>query len=324
MVRKLQVTTDPKSFDINCRRNNDVKEREILPIKQLEDITYLKLNEIEFESNIRSNYQEKGLNELAESMKIAGQLEPIRVYKGEEKYFIIYGHRRYKAAEIAGLPQLKCIINVSKPTEIEKLYLQIIENEQSESLSAEDREAYIKKLLDQGQSYKQIAENMGKSESWIRECSVAHYVREQNKSAFEEAGVQFTTKEAYLLRNLKEEELETLIDAITTSPENKTEILKEANRRTKKKNSGKRPKNNKNTFSNNEALANTLVSPAIENGTVPSKSNQIILTIFLKENKINIFIENDETVDLSESIKRSLLDLLYNYYGEKGYEKIPD
>src|SRR5512135_3246036 len=78
----------------------------------------------------REDFDPESLARLAESLKARGQLQPIRVRwdEGRDQYVIVCGERRWRAAEMAGLPTMSCIImeGVIEPSEL--LALQLIEN----------------------------------------------------------------------------------------------------------------------------------------------------------------------------------------------------
>ncbi len=88
----------------------------------------------------RKNFDEDALEELADSIKQFGLLQPILVQKRNDYYEIIAGERRWRAAKKAGLKEIPVIIKNYSDQEIVEISL--IENIQREDLNAiEDREA---------------------------------------------------------------------------------------------------------------------------------------------------------------------------------------
>lgn len=108
------------------------------------------------------------LSELVNSIKEKGVLEPVLVRKKEERFEIISGERRFRAAIDAGLQEIPCIeIDVS---DNEALEIALIENLQRKDLTTFE-ESYGLRLLSElyGYSHKEIAEKIGKSRSSITE-----------------------------------------------------------------------------------------------------------------------------------------------------------
>ena len=123
----------------------------------------------------RKSSNQKSLNELAESIKKHGLLQPITVeyIEREDCFKIINGGRRYKAAKLAGLQELPCIIKyIDKHT---RLINQLIENIQRQDLSpleeAESIQALInKKRMDNpNYSQREASRELGLPKSYVNE-----------------------------------------------------------------------------------------------------------------------------------------------------------
>ena len=114
----------------------------------------------------RLAFNEEELNELANSIKMYGILQPLILRPIGDKYEIIAGERRYKAATIAGLTDVPAIlVNLDDQTSAE---LAIIENIQRKDLTAIEEAKSYKKLLDLGNlTQDQLAAKMGKKQSTI-------------------------------------------------------------------------------------------------------------------------------------------------------------
>jgi ParB family chromosome partitioning protein len=114
----------------------------------------------------RLTFDEKALNELSDSIKQHGIIQPLVVRKIGDKYEIIAGERRYKAAQIAGLQKVPCVI--MNLNDNESAEVAVIENIQRRDLTAlEEAESY-KKLLDKGYlTQEQLAGRMGKAQATI-------------------------------------------------------------------------------------------------------------------------------------------------------------
>ncbi|MGQ9619242.1 MAG: ParB/RepB/Spo0J family partition protein [Candidatus Aminicenantia bacterium] len=108
------------------------------------------------------------IGELVNSIREKGVLEPILVRRKRERFEIISGERRFRAAQEAGLKEIPCIeIDVS---DNEVLEIALIENLQRKDLTSFE-ESYGLKLLVElyGYSHKEIAEKIGKSRTSITE-----------------------------------------------------------------------------------------------------------------------------------------------------------
>ncbi len=123
----------------------------------------------------RKSLDQKRLNELAESIKKHGLLQPITVeYIEKEDYFkIINGERRYRAAKLAGFHELPCIIkNIDNYT---RLIHQLIENIQRQDLppleEAESIQALINKRRMENPTYSQreASRELGLPKSYVNE-----------------------------------------------------------------------------------------------------------------------------------------------------------
>ena len=123
----------------------------------------------------RKSLNQKRLNELAESIKKHGLLQPISVeyIEHEDCFKIINGERRYKAAKLSGLQELPCIIkNIDKHT---RLIHQLIENIQRQDLppleEAESIQALInKKRMDNpNYSQREASRELGLPKSYVNE-----------------------------------------------------------------------------------------------------------------------------------------------------------
>jgi ParB/RepB/Spo0J family partition protein len=183
-----------------------------------EAVVSIELGKIKYGENVRNeeeNEDSKTLQSLIASLKSEGQMQPIAVYKDTDgKYTIIYGHRRYLAAVAAGLPQLKCVVQVKPKDEVELIALQVAENEHSKSLTAEDRENYITKLLDLGVEQKTLADRLHISQSLVSLAVKAKAGRKQYGQVFIKAGYPLDTLGAYLVEGATPEAVGEAIEAI--------------------------------------------------------------------------------------------------------------
>jgi len=115
----------------------------------------------------RRQFDQTALQELAESIKTHGILQPIVVTpQGHNSYQIIAGERRWRAAKLAGVAHVPVIVRTLK--ELEQLEIAIIENVQRVDLSPLEQAVSIERLHQQfGLPYDKIAKQLGKANSTV-------------------------------------------------------------------------------------------------------------------------------------------------------------
>ncbi len=131
------------------------------------------LNQIEANPDQpRHDFDENALSELAASVKMHDIIQPITVAKvGANKYRIIAGERRYRAAKIAGLHDVPVYIREVNDSKI--LELALLENLQREDLNAIEIALSYRQLMEElNYTQEQLAERMGKERS-----TVTNYIR---------------------------------------------------------------------------------------------------------------------------------------------------
>lgn len=119
------------------------------------------------ENQVRETFDQEKLEELADSIKSKGLLNPIHVRTVKDKYIILTGERRYRASKIAGLDSVACIVHEEELTEQEIRSLQLIENLQRQDLSALETARAFDGLLQSGMKKRQVAVNLGISEATV-------------------------------------------------------------------------------------------------------------------------------------------------------------
>lgn len=114
----------------------------------------------------RKTFDKESLNELAESIRIHGLIQPVIVNKMDDGYMIIAGERRYRACKICGLTQIDAIVKNYTNKQISEI--SIIENLQREDLNPVEIAKGIRKLMDEyGLTQEKVAERLGKPRSAI-------------------------------------------------------------------------------------------------------------------------------------------------------------
>ena len=131
------------------------------------DVEKVDINKIYTNPNQpRKNFDKESLNELAESIKIHGLIQPIIVNEMSDGYMIIAGERRFRAAKICGLKEIDAV--VKNYTNKQVAEIAIIENLQREDLNPVEVAKGIKQLMEEyGLTQEKVSERLGKSRSAI-------------------------------------------------------------------------------------------------------------------------------------------------------------
>lgn len=114
----------------------------------------------------RTYFDEKALNDLAQSIKNLGVIQPITLRKDGEKFEIISGERRYRASKLAGLTSIPAYIRLVNDQEL--LEMALVENIQREDLDAIEIALTYQRLLDEiGMTQENLSTRVGKERSTI-------------------------------------------------------------------------------------------------------------------------------------------------------------
>lgn len=159
--RGLDALFSVDSFD-------EVKTKDDIPEKQIDNseiIHKIKISEIEPNKNQpRRNFNSESIDELSESIKKYGVIQPIIVTKKNDFYQIIAGERRWRASKKAGLAEMPCIIREDEERKNKEISL--IENIQREDLNPIEKARSFRTLMDEyGMTQQQLAETIGISRS---------------------------------------------------------------------------------------------------------------------------------------------------------------
>lgn len=137
---------------------NQTINREILEIS-LEDIVPNRFQP-------RLTFDTEALNELANSIKEHGIIQPLVVRRLNDKYEIIAGERRFKAATLIGMKKVPCV--VMELSDNESAEVAVIENIQRKEMTPLEEAKAYKKILDKGYLTQDVlAKRMGKSQSSV-------------------------------------------------------------------------------------------------------------------------------------------------------------
>jgi len=113
----------------------------------------------------RKYFDEVALQELSESIKQTGVIQPVVIRKDGERIILVAGERRLRASKMAGLPKIPCILTKGNPIEIA-----LIENLQRENLNPIEESEALHQMIDHHEYTQQdLAHVIGKGRSTITE-----------------------------------------------------------------------------------------------------------------------------------------------------------
>lgn len=146
----------PVEKEVPVEKNENVK-------KGTGGLEYVKIRKVEPNPNQpRKTFDEDELQELADSIKLHGVIQPILVQDRKDHYEIIAGERRWRASRLAGLKEVPVIIG--EYTEKEILEISLIENVQRKDInSIEEAIAYKRLMTEFNMTQDEVAETVSKS-----------------------------------------------------------------------------------------------------------------------------------------------------------------
>lgn len=141
-------------------------------VKKIDDYDGLKVVELNLSdvypnpNQPRKTFDKSALQELAESIKTHGIIQPIVVSKTGNRYMIIAGERRYRASKLADMKTILAIVKDYDDRKIKEIA--IIENLQRENLNPIEAGNAMKKLMEEySLTQEELAERLGKSRSSV-------------------------------------------------------------------------------------------------------------------------------------------------------------
>ncbi|MFY7734910.1 MAG: ParB/RepB/Spo0J family partition protein, partial [Bacteroidia bacterium] len=155
--RGLSALLENASTDITTTESKPVNSISEVPISQVEANPF----------QPRTDFKEEELNELAESIKVHGVIQPITVRKiGFDRYQLISGERRTRASRIAGLEKIPAYIRLADDQGM--LEMALIENIQRENLNAMEVALSYKRLMDECKlNQEELGDRVGKNRSTV-------------------------------------------------------------------------------------------------------------------------------------------------------------
>ena len=142
-------------------------KNETVDVKSYSDVQKIDINKVYANPNQpRKNFDKESLNELAESIRLHGLIQPIIVNQMEDGYMIIAGERRFRACKLCGLKEIDAIVKQYSNKLVAEIA--IIENLQREDLNPVEVAKGIKQLMEEyGLTQEKVSERLGKSRSAI-------------------------------------------------------------------------------------------------------------------------------------------------------------
>lgn len=194
----------PKSKEEEKREKAKQVVKEVIKETDKIDINKIEPNA----SQPRKNFNEDSLQELADSIKQHGLIEPLIVQEGKKGFFqIIAGERRWRAAKIAGLKEIPVIVKEYSDREVMEIAL--IENLQREDLNPiEEAEAFQRLIEEYELKQDEVAERVSKSRAAVTNSLRLLKLDERVRSMIIEDKIKSGHARALLAIENKEEQYE--------------------------------------------------------------------------------------------------------------------
>jgi len=134
--------------------------------RMAEGYRQIPVDRIRITGNIRRTFDQEKLQELADSIRTYGVLEPLLVRPADGAYELVVGERRLRAARMAGLREVPCrVVDLDARAAAE---VQLLENLQRQDLDAIEEAQALRALIEEhGYTQEQLAERLGKSQPWV-------------------------------------------------------------------------------------------------------------------------------------------------------------
>ena len=160
--RGLDALFSVDSLDENENEKNSSSQQQV---DESEVIHKIKISEIEPNKNQpRKSFNSESIDELSESIKKYGVIQPIIVTKKDNFYEIIAGERRWRASKKAGLTEIPCIVREDEEKQNKEIAL--IENIQREDLNPIEKARSFRTLMDEyGMTQLELSQAIGISRS---------------------------------------------------------------------------------------------------------------------------------------------------------------
>ncbi len=164
---KKKTTTSKSRRTSSGGNSQTIKKEQVTKIVEVEKEKFVNISEIEPNgSQPRKTFDEEQMSELAKSIQHYGVLQPLLVQKKGERYELIAGERRWRAAKLAGLKEVPVIVR--EYTKQQTMEIALIENVQRADLNPiEEAKAYQMLIQEFGLRQEDVAERVGKNRATI-------------------------------------------------------------------------------------------------------------------------------------------------------------
>lgn len=143
-----------------------VSQKDLIPFSVGETVALIALERIDTAPQIRTEFEDESLQELAQDIKAHGVIQPIIVRQVEEgRFLIIAGERRFRASQLAETGTIPALIRDVDAEEAQ--LLQLAENIQREELDLMDAAKAVRLLFDREKNLGKVAALVKKSKPWV-------------------------------------------------------------------------------------------------------------------------------------------------------------
>lgn len=203
-IKKIKLNNQPKISNLNLFDNLENLKNDNINVKNIVELEIDKI--IQNPNQPRKNFNKEKLEELVKSIEKNGILQPIVVRPKSDKYEIIFGERRYRAALQLGYTKIPAIIR-DNIDDNQTLLTALIENIQRDDLTPIELAETYQKLLDQlNITHEELAELLGKTRVSITNCLRLNKLPDQIKLLVNQG--KLTEGHARALLSIKSPELQ--------------------------------------------------------------------------------------------------------------------
>lgn len=234
----MEVSVEPSSKEEESSAVHDIEAAETH-----EGIKYIDINNIKPNANQpRKTFDEGKLEELADSIREHGLIQPLVVRKSTNGYEIVAGERRWRAARIIGIKEIPAIVR--ELSDEENMLLAIIENMQREDLDPiEEAEGISQMIETYGLSQEQVSKSLGKSRPYITNQLRLLKLPEEIRKMVSDGRLSSGHVRALITIDDEEKQIKLAVQAVEQGMSvRQVEALAKANKNVKKSKSAKKKK----------------------------------------------------------------------------------
>ncbi|MCI7617812.1 MAG: ParB/RepB/Spo0J family partition protein [Firmicutes bacterium] len=234
----MEVSVEPSSKEEESSAVHDIEAAETH-----EGIKYIDINNIKPNANQpRKTFDEGKLEELADSIREHGLIQPLVVRKSTNGYEIVAGERRWRAARKIGIKEIPAIVR--ELSDEENMLLAIIENMQREDLDPiEEAEGISQMIETYGLSQEQVSKSLGKSRPYITNQLRLLKLPEEIRKMVSDGRLSSGHVRALITIDDEEKQIKLAVQAVEQGMSvRQVEALAKANKNVKKSKSAKKKK----------------------------------------------------------------------------------